>query len=68
MINRKAGGRQREHHRDNESETKQGVRDKPRKRKAHTRRDIHSEREREKRQKEPYIDTREVERETDRDI
>lgn len=47
MINRKAGGRQREHHRDNESETKQGVRDKPRKRKAHTQRDIHSERERE---------------------
>jgi len=45
LISRKARGRQREHHRDNESETKQGVRDRPRNRKAHTHRDIHSERE-----------------------
>lgn len=43
MINRKAGGRQREHHRD-ESETKQGVKDRPRNRKTHTERHTFRER------------------------
>lgn len=37
-------------------------------RERHTHRETYIQREREKRQKEPYIDTREVERETDRDI